>query len=61
MEYTRKIGQNPGNPGPATGQPDRTMAFATVLCGSADPSNVCAWAVSWHRQNVGFQVMNHAL
>ena len=40
MEYTRKIGQNPGNPSSASGQPDRTMAFATVLCDSADPSNV---------------------
>ena len=39
MEYTRKIGGAPGAAGPPSGQ-ERTMAFATVTCDSADPPNV---------------------
>ena len=40
MEYTRKIGPMPGQPGAGSGQPDRTMSFATVTSDSADPPNV---------------------
>ena len=46
MEYTRKIGPMPGQPGAGSGQPDRTMSFATVTSDSADPPNVRTLAAS---------------